>query len=96
MSSATLKGYTIFEVLELGGPVVAHHEIHGIIITINKVCFSSWTCIGNGLFVGGNTCLIANVKKVGDCTDFKLVVEAGQDWIVEVLAEEAAEKSSNN
>lgn len=92
---APLHAYTLFEVLELGGPIVAFDEPCSIVVTVNKTCFSAWISLGNGCFVGTNTCLVADVPKVGDCTDFGLVQEVAYEWLKE-LAEGCNEDEPSN
>ncbi len=94
-NTGTLHGYTIFEVLKLGGLIVAHHEDSGMIVTINEVVFSYWISLGNGRFVGGNSCIPSTVEKAGDCTDIRLVVEVGQEWIGELLEEDGRDEPTN-
>lgn len=89
-----MHNYTLFEVLSYG-PIVAWDKSSGIIITVSKVCFSAWTCTNNGHFVGSNTCLIADIPKVGTCTDFDLVCEVGREWLQELLADSEDEETSN-
>lgn len=91
----SVRTYTIFEVLTLGGPVVAHHPATGRIITINKKCFAAWTESAHGFFICENDCFVSDVEKVGDCTDFSLVVQAGHDWLRELLATEGDNEPSN-
>lgn len=89
-----MHNYTLFEVLSYG-PIVAWDEASGIIITVSKVCFSAWTCTNNGKFVGSKTCLITELEKVGDCTDFDLVCEVGNEWLQELLAESEDDEPTN-
>lgn len=90
----TLHTYNIFEVLTFG-PIVAWDKESGTLITVNDVCFSAWTHMDSGYFVGGNTCHIKDIPKVGDCTDFGLVCQVAQDWLHELLATEGDDEPSN-
>lgn len=88
-----MRKYNVFEVLEYG-PIVAHCKDSGVIITVNKTCFSSWTHIEDGHFLGGNHCLITDIEKVGDCTDFDLVCQIAEEWMRELLDNEGEDEPS--
>lgn len=86
-----MHNYSLWQVLTYG-PIVAWDEKSGTLVTVNDVCFSAWTCTNNGHFVGGNTCLITELEKVGDCTDFALVCQVAQEWLQELLDTEGDEE----
>lgn len=89
-----MHNYTIFEVLEYG-PIVAWDKDSGYIITCGKAAFSAWVCTSNGKFTGTNTCLVAEIEKVGNCTDFGIVCEVADEWLHELLADCEPEEPSN-
>lgn len=90
-----MRTYNLFEVLEYG-PVVAWDESSGMLITVNKVVFSSWIVFQGNSFIGGNTCLIKDIEKVGNCTDFDLVCEVANEWLQELLDTDGEGEPSNS
>ncbi len=90
-----MQKYHLFEVLTYG-PIVAHDAESGIIVTVGKECFSAWTEVGQNHFVGTNSCLIADIERVGNCTDFALVVEVAKEWILELLLASEEDEPSNS
>lgn len=89
-----MQAYNLFQVLEYG-PIVAWDESSGTIITCSKSAFSAWTSIGPDMFVGNNTCLVTDLEKVGDCTDFGLVCEVANEWLKVILNDSEPDEPSN-
>lgn len=89
------KKYHLFDVLEYG-PIVAHDKESGMVITVNKVCFSQWTEVGQNHFIGGTSCLVTELERVGDCTDLGLVLDVAREWMKELLQTDGQEEPTNS